>query len=262
MERDLFSFCLLALITLSRYLDDESYYLPLLLLLGFSGAVYFRERRRRERIDFINQLKSHRRDLRTGGAVTVNNLVLRYHSRLATYYVSVGGLLASVQIPSQFHLASTENHPVAVLYSIISLISGWWSVPHGPFETIRCLLHNWDGGEKTTVAMLIDEPLLRRLDKQREKLQNRPAPKAPPSSSQNISTGAGSPSGAQLEKRTRFEAPLSLEERLQALHHPTPPGAKLAAKTRAAWDRKKETLFQILTGQLKRRPKNEGPDRR
>lgn len=256
MERDILIFLLLALIALARWLAGEPYLLPLTWFCAFSAAVWLRERRTRERIDFVNQLKSCRRELRHGGSVVVDNLVLRYNSVLTTFHLSVGGIFVSVDIKSRYQPASAENHPDAFIYSVCSLISGWWSFPHGPLHTVQALLFNLGGGEKMTVAQLIDGVLVeRRAQIRQHTVEMHHAAKrwkeqgAHPTNQEQIpDTGPGSRSQRALTRRTATPDGQSLEQRLQDFYSPRPVGTR-------AVEQLKERAARV-TAEAKERVKN------
>ena len=168
MGRDLVVFLVLLLLVVSSQITGVSELPSLFLFFLFSTAILVRGRRERERLDFINQLKSHRKELRERGTVVVDNTLLRYDTVLTSYSLTVGLLFADVVIPSRFRLYTGSEHPEAFVYSLCSLLSGWWSFPEGPLLTVNSIQQNLAGGDKTTVAELIDKPLLEQIASIRE----------------------------------------------------------------------------------------------
>lgn len=167
--RDLLASAILFILLLSHLLTDRSLaYLSGFLFVTFVGAVVVRERRLRERQRFVNQLKSHRRELRSGGTVVVDDRLFRYDTVVATYVSAVGGLVATVHVPSRYRPVAEDGGGSAFLYTLLSLVAGWWS-PHGPLSTISCGVHNLRGGRMTTVAELVDGPLIARLKREQER---------------------------------------------------------------------------------------------
>jgi hypothetical protein len=165
MSWDIFFFLLLLLLFASAWLTNSSLIVPSIPLAAFSIAVLIREQHNKKRQEFISQLKSHRKELRSGGTVNVDNMLLRYESPITSYHITVGTLFTTVTIPSHFrHYKKDETHAEALVYGLISILAGWWSI-NGPMATVHTLLQNLHGGETTTVAMLIDEPLLRNTEK-------------------------------------------------------------------------------------------------
>ena len=125
--------------------------------------LWLRRHRERKRKDFIHQLKSCRKELRAGGTVVVDHHLIRYRSVISTYYLNFGGLCCSIRIPSPYRVTDAgDEHHDSVFCSIASLLAGWWAIPGGPVSTLTTILQNWNGGERATVAELIDLPLLKR----------------------------------------------------------------------------------------------------
>ena len=40
------------------------------------------------------------------------------------------------------------------LYTLGTLLTGWWAFPFGPFNTIGCVRENWRGGRDITASVL------------------------------------------------------------------------------------------------------------
>ena len=89
--------------------------------------------------------------------------------------ISKGGKFVHFQFTVSY-LAGTHNGESAVrfirpgvnafkkgiLYSVISMLFGWWGLPAGPRKTIKALRTNWKGGRDVTdeVMATIDGQLL------------------------------------------------------------------------------------------------------
>ncbi len=155
MAGELLYLFVLFLVALRSYLADVSLLLPGAAIASFLLAIFLRERVVKQRTDFINQLKSHRRELRAGGTVVVDGLLLRYDSVLRYYEVSIGHLVTSIEIPTPYRLHKGESHPEAIICAVISLFTGWWSIT-GPQTTLAVILLNLGGGSKKPVSQLID----------------------------------------------------------------------------------------------------------
>lgn len=154
--RDFGALFLLTLIALSAHQHGNLIYVPLGYIALYLAALYWRERRNRERDLFIYQLKSLRAELRAGATVSVDQLLLTYQTELTTFRVKVGALISSVEIPSRFHRFPAHGHGEQFIYSLCTLTSGWWCIPGGPLHTLGILLQNVSGGEKKRVCELID----------------------------------------------------------------------------------------------------------
>lgn len=165
MGWDIFFFLLLLLLFASAWVTGSSLLIPSIPLAAFTIGVLVRAQHNKKRQEFVSQLKSCRKELRSGGTVSIDNMLLRYESSITTYYITVGTLLNTIVIPSPYQIYKTgETHSEGLIYGLISLLAGWWAI-NGPLTTVHTLVQNIRGGESTTVAMLIDEPLFRNREK-------------------------------------------------------------------------------------------------
>ena len=143
--------------------------------------------------------------------------------------------MGSVHIPSPFRIYTGDTHYEPVVYSLVSLITGWWALPPaGPIATLALVQRNLAGGDRTNVAMLIDAKLFNQTDDlnsifappEKQEIKDAPLP----------TTGERSASGKQLGRRTKQPSSPTLGERIMEAESPTPVGAKFQerAKNRLA----------------------------
>lgn len=158
MLQDIGVIFLLVLITVSSYFNGQNLGFYLALLAIFISALLIRERQRRQRQDFVKQLKNYSKELRAGGTIIVHQLLLRHDTPVTSYKANVGMLISSVLIESNYSRVDHNKQLEAYGYSLISFLSGWWSLPAGPLITLGILKQNLSGGEKVTVGQLIDMP--------------------------------------------------------------------------------------------------------
>ncbi|MCC6953847.1 MAG: hypothetical protein IT290_06990 [Deltaproteobacteria bacterium] len=169
--RDFLALFLLSLIVASTWKQGALVYPPLIYLVIYLGALLLRLRRERERELFVNQLKSHRKELRSGGTVVVDNQLLKYDTPVTTYLLQVGGLISVVTIPSRYHRYPDQARAEGLVYSLCTVCSGWWHLPAGPLDTVAVILENLRGGTRKSVAELIDGKLLQRMASQDERIR-------------------------------------------------------------------------------------------
>lgn len=171
MGRDIIVAVLLFLMAVGHTFSDAPFpYLSWSLCGGFLVALILRERAFRHRERFVNQLKSHRRELRNGGTVVVDQALVRYDTLLTTYIFTIGGLVTSIIVPSRYHHWTGEAPPQSLAFTLISWCTGWWCLG-GPVTTVRCGIYNLRGGRIKSVAELIDKPLLARLNRAEQMLR-------------------------------------------------------------------------------------------
>lgn len=242
---DIIIFIFYGAIALSAYLSGRDPTIPAVCVAAFLGLVLLREHRERRREDFTTQLRSYRQELRSGGTVVVDNLLLRYDTPVTTYNLNVGFLVGSVLVPSPYRIHTGDAHYEPLLYSIISLITGWWALPPaGPLATLALVRQNLIGGMKTDVAHLIDAKLFNQTDDlnaifappEEEKEEKPPLPQ----------TGAERGSEKLMRKRSATPSNPTLHERIQDYQSPRPPGIKLRETVSSRLTTSSEALNQEL----------------
>lgn len=216
MGSHILTILLLLTTILSKMYNGQSYTIWTVYLFALLLALGFREHQRRGRENFINQLKSQRMALRAGGTVVIDQQLIRYNTPLTTYYINIGALFSSVQVPSQYYLSTESDPPQSLYYSLISMVFGWWHVPHGPLETLAVIKVNLSGGEKISVSELIDKELIASKKDEIERLfeqLSEPITKSAPQVKRKLpSTGPNSPSMQTLEKHQAYRE-LDLEKK-------------------------------------------------
>ncbi|MCB0323605.1 MAG: hypothetical protein KDD69_08525 [Bdellovibrionales bacterium] len=160
MGLNLLFFLATLLVVIGNAMRGASIAAPATVLALFLLALLCRTLKLRKDLILLNQLKSYRRELRQGGTVAVDSMLLRYDSTLTSYTVSVGFLVFNIEIPSGYRLFQEQDYGESFLYSLLTLATGWWSL-NGPWHTIHTVLENSRGGRRGSVAMLIDGPRFR-----------------------------------------------------------------------------------------------------
>ncbi|MCB0358905.1 MAG: hypothetical protein KDD44_04695 [Bdellovibrionales bacterium] len=214
---------ILVAIAYSAWLNHISPLPALAALLLFVLILLYHAKQRQRRSDFVDQLRSHRTELRQGGTVVVDGQLIRYDTPLTTYHVSVGVIVSTLQIPSLYRVAVGEDHVESFAYSVLSLATGWWSFPYGPLTTIGVIGRNLAGGDRTTAGYLIDEILFKREQKKLEAAPRSERAGAKPVTSQVRPMDSGT--SPRIEER-----PPSILERVSEYENPTPPGTKALRK--------------------------------
>lgn len=238
---DILIFLFYGAIALSAFLSGRDPSIPLGCFFAFIALALLREQRERARQDFITQLRSFRPELRSGGTVAVDHLLMRYDTALTTYDLSVGFLVGSVHIPSPFRIYTGDVHYEPIIYSLVSLITGWWALPPaGPLATLALVQRNLVGGYQISVAQLIDAKLFNQSD-DINSIFAPPEKKAIKATPVAV-TGERSASGRQIRKRTEQPAAPSLHERMLDLDSPVPLGVKLRDRAQKRLEARQDEL--------------------
>ncbi len=251
MQRDLLTLFLFCLIIFSTYNNGLNPSIPLLFLALYILAMIFRNNLRQKRIEFINQLKSHRNELRNGGAVVIDGIVLRYSSQITSYQIPVGGIVGHMDILTPYRKYKQGDNGEAIILSLTALATGWWAIPYGPITTCKAIYNNLKGGSKTTVAKLIDEKLLERLaflKSLSETVNNQETKKTPPSVVNRDSKNKGNPPSTPTTTPNNILK--SSAELIQKPIHSTIQHLKNQEKSTLIRKRVKYTSYQILSQKL------------
>ncbi len=76
--------------------------------------------------------------------------------RFVVYHYAVSLVVYTFRHPTRIHVA--ENRKKAVLnglpWTVLTALSGWWSIPSGPVFTVQCLLWNLRGGTDVSSYIL------------------------------------------------------------------------------------------------------------
>lgn len=83
---------------------------------------------------------------------------LRVHAgtELTQFVLAASVILLSMKIPSRAYVVAQDRiRLVQVMYSLASLVCGWWGIPWGPVYTVQAVAKNLAGGHRLTVADLL-----------------------------------------------------------------------------------------------------------
>ncbi len=77
-------------------------------------------------------------------------------TEITQFQACISLLLFSTRLPSGFYIKGQDNSLAAgLVFTIISLMLGWWGIPWGPVFTIHTLIKNLMGGHKQTIGELV-----------------------------------------------------------------------------------------------------------
>jgi len=92
------------------------------------------------------------------GRMTVGELKVELQSgaRFVVFQYCFSLLVVTYKRPSDFYFIRPGENAVAMglVFSLISMLFGWWGFPWGPVYTIQSLKVNFRGGEDVTQNVL------------------------------------------------------------------------------------------------------------
>jgi hypothetical protein len=112
---------------------------------------------RRLRDEFYDWLFRNVQAVRSGGALYSGNLVT-LQTQITQYQAVLSFLLVTIKAPSRVYLVGYESgRVIAILFTLISLLFGWWVIPWGPVHTIRAVSKNISGGFRQTIGDVFEQ---------------------------------------------------------------------------------------------------------
>lgn len=132
-------------------------------IAGFSiasilfGIYFFIEKQKRLRHDFYDWLFENAPAVRAGGAMYKGNLIT-LQTEITQYQAILSFLLVTIKAPSRIYIVGHDSSSaIASLYTLISLVFGWWGIPWGPIHTIRVVLKNMRGGYRQRIGEIFEQ---------------------------------------------------------------------------------------------------------
>jgi hypothetical protein len=90
--------------------------------------------------------------------LTLRDLIehVKHGGRFVVHHWCIGVGLAVRQLPSPVRFVRPEDRTAGRggWRTILTMLTGWWAIPAGPRQTIRCLRENLAGGRDVTAAVL------------------------------------------------------------------------------------------------------------
>lgn len=127
-------------------------------LVAVGLFLFFRgQRQAQER--FLGWLSSNAEAISRGG-VARGQIVVRPETELMVYEAASSFFVVTLRLRSRMFLAGEREAGTARwMYSLASLIFGWWGIPWGPIWTIGAVVRNARGGHRLRVADLLRLPV-------------------------------------------------------------------------------------------------------
>ena len=131
---------------------------PVLLLVAALGASIFlflfarASRSASEVSEFEQWLDANAAKIMAGGA-TYNGQKVTPETEVKRFLLTISVIFMTFKIPSRYYFATRDNFRLTqALYTIASLLLGWWGIPWGPIYTIQSVAKNISGGYRTTIG--------------------------------------------------------------------------------------------------------------
>ncbi len=98
---------------------------------------------------FISFIGENEEKLREGGSISYSGKAISLSIEVTQFYFCLSFIIFTMRLPSRFFIRRSQNTLAAgSIYSLVTLILGWWGIPFGPIYTINALYKNLRGGDK------------------------------------------------------------------------------------------------------------------
>jgi hypothetical protein len=106
------------------------------------GAFAILRMERIRRKNFANWFAQNREAIQ-GGRASYEGMEVTSQTQLVQFTVVISLLVITLRVPSRYYILGQETTTLpGILYSVITLATGWWGIPHGPIYTVQTIYKN------------------------------------------------------------------------------------------------------------------------
>ena len=119
------------------------------------GLFFFLQSARGRDAEFLEWLTNNAGAIEQGGA-RYRDVLITPATVLTRYQAALSFLIVTFKVPSRLYVVDHDaTEAVAVAYTAISVLLGWWGLPRGPVYTAQSISTNLQGGAKLKVVDLL-----------------------------------------------------------------------------------------------------------
>ena len=131
--------------------------------------------------NFLGFLLENEEKLKNGESIEYRGVNLSLQSEVTQFYACISLIILTTKIPSRFFFrGSHKTGLIGTIYSLVTLILGWWGFPFGPIYTVQALYANVRGGDKKPISQLLTEIEREEIEKPDNEKSNVAKVKSPP----------------------------------------------------------------------------------
>jgi hypothetical protein len=128
------------------------------LLLGVAACIGVAMRviagQAKERRAFLEWLKSKQPEIEKGWAF-YNGQKVTLKTEVTQYQACVSLIIMTSRFRSRYVIAGSDGSSLCLIFTVVSLLFGWWGFPWGFVFTPQAIYRNLRGGYRQTVAELL-----------------------------------------------------------------------------------------------------------
>ena len=142
------------------------------LLLGLSGilggVIYLLAKEQQKALDFLHWVQTNRQMIQQGWSY-YNSKKITPRTVVTQYQACISVLVATTRFRSpRLVVGSDKSQTTAIIYTLTSLLFGWWGFPWGFIYTPQAIYRNLSGGYRESIA-----ELLPKVDAEVERLEKK-----------------------------------------------------------------------------------------
>lgn len=122
----------------------------------FLFVVYmFFKNEKKQSEKFLKWLMENKNEIYTGTA-EYKGYSIDEETGITQFQFCLSFVAFSIKVPSRYFISEDMTAiPINIIYTLCTLIFGWWGLPWGPIYTIQVVFKNIFGGTKMTIKDII-----------------------------------------------------------------------------------------------------------
>ncbi|MHB1392353.1 MAG: hypothetical protein ACYCYE_04600 [Clostridia bacterium] len=128
-----------------------------IIFTAISFGLYWHFRGEKKRAEEFAEWIIINKDQVSNNSLDYNGYPIDKETELVQYQACISFLLFTVKVSSRFYVKGSLSSSIAkILYTLATLLLGWWGIPWGPIYTIQVIIKNITGGNKVKVENMIN----------------------------------------------------------------------------------------------------------
>lgn len=119
--------------------------------------IFFR-RENKKNDEFLQWIGENQERINSSGIEYASGQVIDRYTELARYYACLSFVIFTIKLPSRYYIKGTASSNIAlIIYTLITILLGWWGLPRGPIYTIQVIFKNVAGSYNVEVNKLFGQ---------------------------------------------------------------------------------------------------------
>ncbi|MFA4936211.1 MAG: hypothetical protein WC568_10295 [Candidatus Methanoperedens sp.] len=133
--------------------DTAVFWLEIAVVIGIIAI--FLQKEKNKSNDFLLWLVNNGANVRNGTA-RYNGKHITLTTEVTQFQACFSFLILTTKSPSRFFIRGQDNLiAIGLVYTLVTLVFGWWGLPWGPIYTLETLYRNIVGGHKQNIGDML-----------------------------------------------------------------------------------------------------------